>query len=144
MDPTDNETEGLKYPDAAARRLLASTNPTTFRREIKEATQLLLAQFAGLLKEYGYSYSYETPDSVRVETRNGPVDVSVSGSVVTLSYLDRAHSVPLSYNPHTKLLEGIDDDPDIVPIPGELRARSNALTLIAHMVIKAGGVAPEP
>jgi hypothetical protein len=141
MDPTDRPTYSGKptYPEASARRMmgdLTSREPDKFRDRRANAAQRLLKQLVALFKEHGYECDPSTAEHARIHLRHGLVDVFVEGGAISLDVGGGRRIPPLVFNPTTQLLESTEQDPEVVPVPGELLPRRSALAELVHMLLR--------
>ncbi|MFY0577962.1 hypothetical protein ACN28S_29855 [Cystobacter fuscus] len=136
MNPADTK----KYPENAARRLLAdvSGRESEYIDQRRTAAIALLSQFANLVTEYKLAINVSDSDFVYLNQRRTlGIAVRADGWLYLASKEGHEQLIKLHYDPIAKRFEGVDEDPDVIPVPGQLRPRRDALAVLVNTALKA-------
>jgi hypothetical protein len=144
-----DEIQGSYFQETARRvldesRLVAPPK----KADVTTAAIQLCREFTTLIAEYGLTVEEEPGKGFKAEVRIPdfltPIRLWVDedGAIFFEKVAHKAR-VPVRYSRRSKQLEGIEDDPYVVPVPGTLKPRRAALEVMVSVLTVVHAVPAE-
>jgi hypothetical protein len=134
-----------QYDEEEAKQILAGHLESLGARASPDrvaAAALLFSETAALGREL--SYDVKLSDALELRTADGHAAHAwyADGEIFTVGSVQARRTgeprpLPLRFNPVSRRLEGRDEDPYRVPIPGQPRAKRSAKAVLAEALVAA-------
>jgi len=148
---TDDTRPQPQYDEDEAKQILAGHLESLGARSSSEraaAANLLFSETAALCREL--KYDVKLADTLELRTGDGHAAHAWygEGEIFTVGSFQARKTgeprpLPLRFNPVTRRLEGLEEDPYRVPIPGQPRARRSAKAVLAQALVAALSETPQ-